>query len=530
MRYLPLLALVACASHQPDLSRSISNSTEWDKYFQDITLRSGVDSAPSTTVVFGDYNNDGKVDFIAHNRLYENTSTPDEVSFLDVTAKWNLTLEGQPMFMDINNDQLLDIITTKGQVYLRKQRSFTESSKQLGLNLPADTFSMGFGDLNNDGYADLIIGRSETHQDNKFTFVPPKIYFNKNGKSFKDVSEDFKLEKNPAYVRGIHLADYDNDGKVEIYFSNYRLRQNFLLKDKKDIAPTIGVDGDIDDERFYDNHHKRKFGPLYGHTIGSAWADMNNDGFLDLFVSNLVHKYVGPSGNGGYDHRGYLCDDSKIYRNSGAPDYTFQNVRETSELPVMPIGGKGIYKGDELWAHVTSADYDNDGFLDFYVTQVYDLPYATAKLFKNMGNFKFKDASSHTPQLLDSYAGAWADLNNDGKMDLIISGRETKGAAPALKVLLNVQDNKNNYLKVKLMGKKSGTIPVATQVKVFHEGGVFLRQVDGVTGTFNQQNDPVLHFGLGEVSKITRVEVRWTGGKKQIIGNAKINSLLTVAE
>lgn len=435
------------------------------------------------------------------------------------------------MFMDVNNDSLPDIVTTKGQLYIRKKNGgFVESSKKFGLDMPADAHTLAFGDLNRDGYPDLIVGRTEIYKDNKFTFVAPKIYYNQNGKTFTDVGHFYSAEKLTAYVRGVHIADYNNDSIPDIYFSNYRLRQNFLLNGKKDLAPALGVAGELDRERTYDPHLKKKFGPQYGHTIGSVWADLDNDGDLDLFVSNLVHKYVGPKKDGGYDYRGYVCDDSKVYKNLGAPHYKFEDMRHSSQLPVMPIGGTGVYKGDELWAHATAADFDNDGYLDFYVSQVYNLHYAKAKLFKNKGNFTFRDVSSRTPELIDSYAGAWGDLNNDGKMDLIISGREAVNAPPQLKVLLNVHETKNNYLKVKLIGTKSGTMPVATQVRLIHENGVFLRQVDGVTGTMNQQNDPILHFGLGKVDKIKKVEVRWSSGRKQVMSVRRVNTTLEIME
>lgn len=531
MKYLLLLTLIACATQKPSRpGREVSSNLEWENHFQDVTMSSGVDPAHSGTIVMGDYNKDGRVDFIANKRLYENTSSKDDVSFKDVTREVGLSLSGLPMFMDINNDSWPDIVTTKGQVYVRKKGIFVESAKALGLHMPSDVHTMGFGDLNSDGHPDLILGRSETYKDNKFSFVPPIVYFNQKGKGFIDVSKTYTMEKYSAYVRGVHIADFDNDGRPDIYFSNYRLRQNFLLKGRNDLASEVGIQGELDPNRTYDSHLKKKFGPKYGHTIGSVWADLNNDGNLDLFVSNLVHKYVGPKKNGGYDYRGYVCDDSKVYRNTGAPHYKFQDMRKTSKLPVMPIGGPGVYKGDELWAHATSADFDNDGFLDFYVTQVYDFGYSKAKLFKNQGNFTFKDVSSWTPGTIDSYAGAWGDLNNDGKMDLIVSGRETVGATPLLKILLNVHDSNNNYLKVKLIGKKSGTMPVATQVRLFHDKGLFMRQVDGVTGTMNQQNDPILHFGLGKVSKIKKVEVRWSSGKKQTLTVRRVNTTLEIME
>lgn len=526
-----LLSLFSSCTTTP--WRSVSAVDE-KTIFQDVTATANVSTEATSSVIVGDFDRDGLVDFIANKKLYKNVSTKAQIRFLDVTSKVNLqTLDGLPMFVDINNDGELDIITTKGQVFIQKKGLFKDFSKIMGLTMVKDAYTISFGDLDQDGWPDLIVGRSETYTNNKFNFVPPQIFMNYKGISFKDVSNQQTMQKFPAYTRGIVWADYNNDQKPDLYFSNYRLRENFLFQTYKgtmiDASARSGTKGEYQTKQQYDSYTKKTFGTSYGHTIGSAWADLNNDGYLDLWVSNLVHKFVGMS-KGSYDYRGYLCDDSKIYKNSGAPHYRFTDMRKNSGLPEKPIGDHSVYKGDELWAHTTIADFDNDGLQDVYVTQVYNLNYAYSLLFKNKGNFKFENVSNRGPKLLDTYAGAWADFNNDGKMDLITSGRAAVNAPPRLHIYKNVYESNNNYIKFKLNGTKSGKNPVTTQVHIYHDKGRFMRQVEGVTGTHNQQNDPILHFGLGNVTIINKVEIIWSSGQRQVLKNVKINSTNIITE
>jgi len=157
--------------------------------------------------------------------------------------------------------------------------------------------------------------------------------------------------------------------------------------------------------------------------------------------------------------------------------------------------------------------------------------YSHSLLFQNQGNFKFKDVSAKEPtRVFDSYGGIWADFNNDGKMDLIISGRETPNDEPRLRVFQNIYKSNNRYVKFRLVGISSGKNPVGTQVRVTTDKGTFLRQYEGVTGTLSQQNDPTLHFGLGASTAIKSVHVRWNSGKRLNVTGVKLNTTWVVTE
>lgn len=518
-------------------SRNISSEkTNNPKHFVDVTMDSGIPSIASTTFVVADYNNDGLTDFIAGNRLFKNESSAKDIKFSDITAEVELSdLRGNPLFIDINNDGLVDVLSTSGQLYIQNAKGyFVESSKKFELKIPENAHTISFGDINHDGWPDLIVGMNETEVDHKFSFVPSHVFQNIKGKKFIDVTSVYSFEKFPAYTRGVVWADYNNDGRPDFYFANYRLRRNYLFSKQgenlNESAIEKNVQGVFDGKKYYDEQMKTWYGPSFGHTIGANWVDFNNDGLFDLWVSNLAHKYVG-NNRGAYDIRGYVCDDSKIYKNLGGPDFKFEDVRAKSNIAYKPIGDWDKYQGDELWSHSTAADFDNDGLVDMYVSQVYNLKYAHSLLFKNNGEFKFNDvADEEKISVIDSYGAAWADFNNDGLMDLIVSGREEVDAPAKIKIFKNITKNQNHFLKIKLIGKKSGKNPVGTQIRVIYKKGLYLKQYEGVTGTMNQQNDPVIHFGLGTNKNIQKIEVRWNSGKIQEILKPKIDQLITIEE
>ncbi|MBR4220767.1 MAG: CRTAC1 family protein, partial [Victivallales bacterium] len=163
-----------------------------------------------------------------------------------------------------------------------------------------------------------------------------------------------------------------------------------------------------------------------------------------------------------------------------------------------------------LWAGCTAADADNDGWEDLFIPQIYNLPYAKTLLLMNAEGKGFIDQAGIVGiQRIGTYAGAWADIDGDGFMDLATAGRPEKDAQIGLVIYRN-GGNTNHWLKVKLRAKKSALGAVVTA----NLGGHTLIRLNSAgISTFGQQNDPVLHFGLGASQTASvAITVHWPDG------------------
>ena len=295
---------------------------------------------------------------------------------------------------------------------------------------------------------------------------------------------------NVSYTRGVTSCDWDQDGDLDVYGTNYRLEANALLQNNgsgvfSDVASAKGATGGS------------------GHGIGSAWGDFNNDGLFDLFAGNFSHPGQ---------------PESQFLKNLGAgSSYAFQNM------------GTGGIPWVESYATPAFADFDNDGDLDFFFTAVYTGD--SGRLFRNDGNFVFTDVSSSYGfgTMSKSYQAAWADYDNDGYMDLL-----TQGA------LYHNEGAGNHWLKVKLVGGvgPSGLVDKAgiggqVRISVDHDNNagtpdiIVTRQVEGGTGEGNQ-NEVTMHFGLGSWSGTVDLNVTWLDGTNHTVTGVAVDQLKLV--
>lgn len=430
-------------------------------------------------------------------------------------------------FADINNDGLLDLfVSNKGgasKLFLnRGNDKFEDITAKSGIGNAAVGYTMGsvFGDFDNDGYTDLLMARGGTYE-----IESNRLFHNNGDGTFTDVTDKAGVGVK-AFTYSASFADFNNDGWLDIYFANYGVgAKSYLYRnngdgtfaDVTDMAGVannswawMGVWADINNDgwtdlyvvngrypngepnKLYINNKNGTFteqakarGVDDGNWgLGAAFADVNNDGSLDLYVSN----YVG--GN-------------NLYMNDGKGNFS----KATSQIKGAPNGwGKGP----------TFGDIDHDGVVELYEG---DCKIGN-QLYENDGKGNFTNVTEKQPQLkcgtVRTKATVLADVDNDGDLDLYV----IHWGAPN-KLFKNTQDDKN-WLKVKLTGTISNRDAYGTRVKVFESGKtklLSLREIRSSTG-FCAQESKMAHFGLSADKKYdvvatfpSGIEAKMTGVK-----------------
>ena len=439
--------------------------------FENANESLGISGMSAGNAAWGDYNNDGWVDVTDGGNLWRNEGGR---KFVKVQRAG--PTDGS--WIDFDNDGWLDYYAWQGGRLFRNKGdgTFEDVSDRIPERPMSNSRGAAWGDYNNDGYLDVYVGGYETPG-----YQPDALYLSEEARAFKFI--DLPHEKNrPA--RGVTAADYDNDGDVDIYVSNYRLEPNLLWQnDGKGGFTDVRVQARVDGDK-----------PLgaWGHTIGSSWGDLDNDGDIDLFAGNFSHSPA-------------YQDRPKFYENLGAEQaYAFSDHQ---------LAG---VRWQESYAHPALGDFDNDGYLDLFFTCVYsgDKPV----LYRNNGNWTFSEATGESKvHLSNTYQGAWADFDNDGDLDLLTGG-----------VINRNPGNGHHWLKVKLDGGTAMNRDAIGAIARVHVGGhVIARHVESTTGEGNQ-NDMTLHFGLGRHDQPVKMIITWPNGDEQEI-TTPVDRLVKVA-
>jgi enediyne biosynthesis protein E4 len=459
--------------------------------FKDVTQDFGLKKLGNQKASWADLNNDGWVDLISQGRIWKNI---DGKRFVDVSKDSGITpVRGVCVVADFNGDGQKDLYFTGkgGTLYLGNGKLKFSKGKAFK-NKAGATRAACAVDMDNDGYIDLYVANYEIWK--KRLGYHDIILRNDKGSLVKQwEASDEKLMRG----RGATSCDFNNDGLMDIYVSNYRLMPNFLWVNKgnwkmSDKAREYGCAGGERKSAVFKNSRKIPYFSS-GHTIGSLWADFDNDTYFDLFVGNFSHppKY----------------QDRPLFLKNGGPakKYHFSDKSALAKIPWQ-----------ESYCSPAAADVDNDGLVDVFFNTIY--PRDTGRLFHNQGGWRFKDVTPRsTIKARRSYQNAFADFDNDGRIDLLTSGRLYRNVT-----------NARNWLEITLNGKAPNTSAIGAKVIIDCNGKKYIRQVEAGTGEGNQ-NDLRLHFGIGKASGSVKVKVIWPNGKVAH-HKAKANTAITLSQ
>jgi hypothetical protein len=348
------------------------------------------------------------------------------------------------------------------------------------------TTEAAFGDGNGDGALDLYWGNWLEHYPD-FPAVQDRYVTGKGDGTFVDATEAAGLIVKPVRpCYGVTWNDYNDDGRQDIYVSNYQLSDNYLWQNQGD-----GTFVNVAKEAHVDHDDIPSSQPQYpgGHSYGPSFGDIDLDGDWDFFLANLSHPRTQP-----------WADPSQLYLSSGAPDYVFTDHREQWGV---------IY--DEGDVNSALADYDNDTDLDLVVVSVYPTHYT--RLYRNDGD-RFVDVTyeSGTATHQAGYA-VWSDVDEDGDLDLLVV---TGWGPPYARLLENRVGQDHAWVDLDLEGTKSNRDALGARVTLLADGLTQMRDVQGATANLLQHSRRV-HFGLGHSTSIDSVTVRWVGGATEAI-------------
>lgn len=440
---------------------------------------------------WGDYNNDGYPDLLAGKVLYRNDFGN---GFTAVASNLAAGIWG-----DYDNDGYLDLFLYTQRVI---KRNIDGSGSFETIIVPKESNaarSAAWIDINNDGWLDLYIpGAVSWNPDRCYKDY---ILINMQGEGFDKYTQPNYIDASASCQRsrGIATADFDRDGDQDIYLSNYGLEPNTLWENISAVSSQWEDSGrkyNVDDggHNGADPNIRSQWKLSGGHTIGSSWGDFDNDGWLDLLVGHFAHSWN---------------PKALILKNNGVDKQFTLKKRFTGSF----------YQ--ESYANPTLGDFDNDGLLDFFFTTVYAGD--SARLYRNTGNFQFTNVTStnNLGGVKKTYQAAWADFDNDGDLDLVSGG----------KLFVNNENNGNHWIKVQLQGDTYDVnrYAIGAQVRVYSGNKVLTRQVEGGTGEGNQ-NDLVLHFGLGVDSTPVTIDVLWPDGSVEMFANISVNQKVSLPE
>ena len=455
----------------------------------------------STGAVWGDYDNDGYEDVLIYKwgkpELFHNDGGKH---FTRVTGQAGLPAwlnANSAVWFDYDRDGKLDLFiggyypedvdlwhlkNTKimpesfeyaqngGRKYLFHNLGggrFEEVSARMGIRSRRWALAAVAADLRGTGYPDLFIAND---------YGVSEIYFNEGGKRFVEAGKETGIGAAPKSGMNAAVGDVLDQGRFGVYVSNIS-EEGVLVQGNNLWMPRAGTSGE---HIQYDNMATAMGVDLGGWSFGAQFGDLNNDGFLDLYEVN---------GNVSLDrNRSYWYDYSKVAGGNQAI------ISDAANWP--PLDGRSLsgYQQKRVWI--------NDG----------------------AGQFREVAQMVGVTDVYDGRSIALADFENRGALDAVVANER----GPLL-LYRNTVSPQNRWIEFQLVGRESNRSAIGAEVRVIWNGQQQVQEVSGGSG-FCAQNQRRLHFGLGKVTRIDRVEVRWPSGRVQTIVAPELDRIHQVVE
>ena len=482
-----------------------------------------------------DYNNDGLLDIYftngasipsmkkddpkLFNRLYRNDG---DMKFTDVTSRAGVAGDGYSMGVavaDYDNDGFTDIFVAgvyRNILYHNKgDETFEEVTLPAGIKSDKWSVAAGWFDYDNDGFLDLFVvnyvewtlkwdrfcgdptGKIRVYCHPKyFTGVSNQLYHNRGNGTFEDVSEKSGIDNFVSRGMTVAFEDYDRDGRMDAFVTNDKL-PNSLFRNMgdgtfKEVALTAGA-------------ALRENGKAIS-SMGAAFQDFDNDGWPDLWITALDWETF------------------PLFRN--LHNGTFEDVTFRSKLAAATMRRSAWSLG--------MADFNNDGWKDLFSANAHanhriDLwestDYRQANtILTNMKNGTFEDFTEQAGkdfQVPRAHRGsASGDFNGDGKIDIVVTAIKDE-----TELWENQSPNQNHWVTFKLEGTKSNRDGIGTQVRLLDQYNMMSTAVG-----YASSSDYGVHFGLGKVDKLDKVELRWPSGTVQVLRDVKVDRVIRIKE
>ena len=491
---------------------------------------------------------------------------------------------------DYNNDGCADIYFTNGAALpsLRKtgpefsnrlfrnncDSTFTDVTAKAGVAGEGYSMAVAAADFDNDGFADLFVAGVNRNI----------LYRNRGDGTFEDVTQKARVGGvDPKYGKMWSVSagwfDYDNDGRLDLFVSNYVLWDP--LKEKGCGPPDhrlychpdnyAGTPNQLfhnnGDGTFTDVSRASGIASHIGKGMGVSFADFDGDGFTDIFVANdsIRNFLFRNKGNGTFEEVGLqsgvaLADhgnaiagmgaDFRDYDNDGRPDLVVTGMVNDTYLLFRNLGGKLFFEDYTIrsgLARLTNQltgwgmglfDFDNDGWKDLFFANSHfpqlnrylgtDSELANS-VFRNLGNGRFEDASATAGEDFQGKAlyrgAAFADFDNDGRIDVVVSALN----GPA-KLFRNTTASSGHWLAIRLIGTHGNRDGLGARVCLTMPDGRKIYNHATTSVGYASSSEKLVRFGLGAQERATVIEVQWPSGRLQVVNNVAADRVLEIRE